>query len=73
MQGDTDLVAARLRTRGVDYIEGPPSWFSYLVPSDKGFQVVFQWFHILLVPLILGIYGLIRLTRRNQKRGMADV
>lgn len=73
MQGDADLVAARLRTRGVDYIEGPPSWFSYLVPSDKGFQVVFQWFHILLVPLILGIYGLIRLTRRNQKRGMADV
>ncbi|MCB1137213.1 MAG: Gldg family protein [Leptospiraceae bacterium] len=72
MQGDTDLVAARLRTRGVDYIEGPPSWFSYLIPSDKGFQVVFQWFHVLLVPLIVGIYGLIRLTRRNQKRGMED-
>ncbi len=72
LQGDSDLVAARLRTRGVDYIEGPPSWFTYLIPSEKGFQVVFQWFHILLVPLILGIYGLIRLNRRNQKRGIVD-
>ncbi|MEQ8351482.1 MAG: Gldg family protein [Leptospiraceae bacterium] len=72
LQGDTDLVAARLRTRGVDYIEGPPSWFSYLIPSERGFQVVFQWFHILLVPMILGIYGLIRLSRRNQKRGLPD-
>ncbi|MCB1164628.1 MAG: GldG family protein [Leptospiraceae bacterium] len=70
LQGDTDLVAARLRTRGVDYIEGPPSWFSYLVPSQEGFQIVFQWFHILLVPLILALYGLLRLNRRNQKRGI---
>lgn len=73
LQGDTDLVAARLRTRGVDYIEGPPSWFSYLIPSEKGFQTVFQWFHILLIPLILGIYGLIRLSKRNRKRGLKDV
>ncbi|HBS04717.1 MAG TPA: hypothetical protein DEA96_07125 [Leptospiraceae bacterium] len=72
LQGDSDLVAARLRTRGVDYIEGPPTWFSYLIPSEKGFQVVFQWFHTLLIPLILGIYGLIRLNRRNQKRGFDD-
>ncbi|MCB1325931.1 MAG: GldG family protein [Spirochaetales bacterium] len=63
MEGDTDLLAARSRVQSVPrmLIEG------------EGWQVFWTWLHVLLLPLLAGIYGFVRLTGRHRRRGVQDV
>lgn len=67
LQGDTDLQAARSRIPTIPLLEDPPEIISYLLGS--AFEPLFQWFHILTLPLLLALYGWRRLSLRNQKRG----
>lgn len=60
--GDTDLLAARARVHTISHLSSP----------GRSFETAFMWFHILFLPLALGIYGAFRLFRRNQRRGLAD-
>ncbi len=68
LQGDTDLQAARSRIPTIPLLEDPPEFIMYFLGS--AFEPIFQWFHILGLPLLLGLYGWRRLARRNQKRGL---
>ena len=63
VQGDSDLSAARLRKRISNQISRK---------TGKGFERFFQWLHILLLPAALGIFGTLRLVRRNQRLGLDD-
>ena len=58
--GDTDLLAARSRIRSIERLS----------QTSKLGETIFTWFHILALPLLLGIYGTVRLARRNQRRGL---
>jgi len=60
MAGDTDLMAARSRVQTIQQLQP-------LGPLTESF---FRWFHILLLPLIAGLYGTYRLMGRNRKRGL---
>jgi hypothetical protein len=68
LQGDTDLQAARSRIPTIPLLEDPPEFIMYFLGS--AFESIFQWFHILGLPLLLALYGWRRLARRNQKRGL---
>ncbi len=59
--GDTDLLAARSRVRSL----------AYLANVGPGFQSAFKWFHILFLPILLAVWGTLRLTRRNRRIGLA--
>jgi ABC-type uncharacterized transport system involved in gliding motility auxiliary subunit len=68
LQGDTDLQAARSRIRTIPLLEDPPEFILYFLGS--AFEPIFQWFHILILPLLLSLYGWRRLSQRNRKRGL---
>ncbi len=61
MEGDTDLLAARSRQRTF-------ATFSFDNPL---LERIITWSFVLLLPLILALYGLLRLTRRSRLRGIA--
>ena len=60
--GDTDLIAARSKIRYLDT----------MVQTGKTFETIFSWFFILFIPMLLGIYGSIRLYHRNKRRGITE-
>lgn len=60
--GDTDLIAARSHVQTI----------SSLINTDKNFETIFKWFFIFTLPAILGIYGTLRLFRRNKRRGIPE-
>lgn len=68
-QGDTDLSEARSRVQGIDFI-------SPILPGSekatKWFERLFTWFHVLLIPVGLAIYGWRRLSTRHQRRGLQE-
>lgn len=64
LSGDEALIAARSKVRTVDYIS-LPTWMA----SDS-FEFVFEFLHILLIPVFLAVYGMMRLLTRNQRRGL---
>lgn len=68
LQGDTDLQAARSRVATIPLLEDPPEFVLYFLGS--AYESIFQWVHILGLPLLLAIYGWRRLAQRNQKRGL---
>ena len=70
LQGDTDLKAARSRIPTIPLLEGPPAFIGYIL--GDAFEFLFQWFHILALPLLLAAYGWHRLSRRNRKRGISN-
>jgi len=59
--GDTDLIAARSKIHYLDT----------LIQIGKTFELIFSWFFILFIPLLIGIYGIIRLYHRNKRRGIS--
>lgn len=69
LQGDTDLLAARSKVASIPLLEGPSSFTLFFV-SQYWYEKLFQWFHIATLPLLLAIYGWLRLVRRNRKRGL---
>ena len=60
MQGDTDLLDARSRKRTI----------SLLIVKSKFLKSLISWSFSLGLPLLLGIWGAVRLARRNHKRGI---
>lgn len=76
LRGDTDLVAARSRVQTIDYIEQPSGILQAVLPADwfspgGVYETLFAWFHILTIPVILAVYGILRLKRRNRKQGVS--
>ncbi|HNN75573.1 MAG TPA: GldG family protein [Leptospiraceae bacterium] len=69
-QGDNDLAAARARVGGIDYLR---PLFSRDDTLQAGFEKLFMWFHILFLPVLLGIYGARRLALRGRRRGLEEV
>ena len=63
MRGEDDLRAARSRTRVPALIPG----------VEPGFKTLFKWFHILFLPVILAIFGSLRLIKRNRRLGLETV
>ncbi len=63
LQGDTDLLAVRSKVAIVPFLK-----FSF----DKTFEMIFSWFHTLLIPISLSIYGFIRLKKRYKKQGVEE-
>jgi ABC-type uncharacterized transport system involved in gliding motility auxiliary subunit len=61
LQGDTDLIAVRSKMPFISVIQ-------YQFPVEL--QKIFAWFHTLTIPVILGIYGFIRLKNRYRKKGV---
>lgn len=58
--GDTDLLAARSRVHTL----------SVLSPLSSGAETVLKWVFTLFFPLLLALYGVLRLTQRNKRRGL---
>jgi len=67
-QGDTDLTAARSRVQGLDVMR--PLFKNE--KTEKWFERMFSWFHVLLLPVAFALYGWRRLSRRNHRRGLAE-
>lgn len=63
VSGDEDLIAARSRIPQMRLLES----------TGETFQTLFKWFHILLLPLGLAVFGTLRLIRRNQRMGITSV
>ena len=61
LQGDTDLIAVRSKMPFISVIQ-------YQFPVEL--QKIFAWIHTLTIPVILGIYGFIRLKNRYRKKGV---
>jgi len=61
LQGDTDLIAVRSKMPFISVIQ-------YQFPVEL--QKIFAWIHTLTIPIILGIYGFIRLKNRYRKKGV---
>ncbi len=62
VEGDTDLVAARSRQKTL----------STLIVKSKLMKSVISWSFSLGLPLLLGIGGAVRLSRRGHKRGIVS-
>lgn len=61
LQGDTDLISVRSKVATVPFLR---------IQFDKGLEMIFSWFHTLFIPVLLGIYGFIRLRKRYRKQGV---
>ncbi|GIX42041.1 MAG: gliding motility ABC transporter [Leptospiraceae bacterium] len=61
LQGDTDLIAVRSKVPFIPILQ---------IQLPVELQKVFSWIHTLTIPLILSIYGFIRLRNRYRKRGV---
>ncbi len=68
-QGQNDLASARARVAGIDYIR---PLFARDESLQSKFEKFFMWFHILLLPVLLGVYGARRLSLRNRRRGLEE-
>lgn len=61
LQGDTDLLAVRNKIPFVPILQ---------IQLPKELQTIFSWIHTLSIPIVLGLYGLIRLKNRYRKKGV---
>lgn len=68
VEGDTALLAARSRVRTISRIAP----ISADEEVQSAFEAFFTWFHVLALPILLAIYGTVRLTARNRRRGLSD-
>ncbi len=67
VQGDTDLIAARSRVPALARIS---PIFPESPTLQAAFESLFTYVHVLAIPIILAIFGTLRLLRRNQRRGL---
>lgn len=63
LQGDTDLLAVRSKVATVPFLK---------IAFDRSLELLFSWFHTLLIPVGLAIYGFIRLKKRYKKQGVGE-
>jgi ABC-type uncharacterized transport system involved in gliding motility auxiliary subunit len=61
LQGDTDLLAVRSKVPFIPVIQ---------IQLPIELQKIFSWIHTLAIPLIISIYGFIRLRNRYRKKGV---
>ncbi len=61
LQGDVDLLAVRSKVPFVPILQ---------IQLPKELQTIFSWIHTLSIPILLGIYGFIRLKKRYRKKGV---
>lgn len=68
--GDTDLLETRARVKTISHLDN----FALLWGPTLGglLELLFMWFHILFIPVLLGVYGTLRLIGRNRRRGLVD-
>lgn len=71
LQGDTDLSAARSHVPSIPTLRDPPEIVQYFLPV-AWFERLFQWMHVLILPGLVAVSGVLRLLRRNRKAGLDD-
>lgn len=71
LQGDTDLSAARSHVPSIPTLREAPEIVQYFLPGPW-FERLFQWMHVLVLPGLVALSGMMRLVRRNRKAGLDE-